>query len=71
MLASAVAAYFYLRVIVAMFFTDPPADAPEIRPPSVMTVAVIAVTLSITFILGMLPQPVLDIADRAGWFFPG
>ncbi len=68
-LASAVAAYFYLRVIVAMFFTDPPADAPEIRPPSVMTVAVIAVTLSITFILGMLPQPVLDIADRAGWFF--
>ncbi len=68
-LASAVAAYFYLRVIVAMFFTDAPVDAPEVRPPSVMTVAVIAATLAITFVLGMLPQPLLDIADQATHFF--
>ena len=27
--ASAIAAYFYVRVIVLMFFTDPPEDAPE------------------------------------------
>ena len=28
-IASAVAAYFYVRVIVLMFFTDPPEDAPD------------------------------------------
>ena len=28
-LASAVAAYFTFEVIVLMFFTDPPADAPR------------------------------------------
>ena len=28
-IASAVAAYFYVRVIVLMFFTDPPDDAPD------------------------------------------
>ncbi len=27
-IASAIAAYFYVRVIVLMFFTDPPQDAP-------------------------------------------
>lgn len=68
-LASAVAAYFYLRVIVLMFFTDPPADAPEVRPPSFLTVTVIAVTLIVTFVLGTLPQPVLDLADQAARFF--
>ncbi len=68
-LASAVAAYFYIRVIVLMFFTDPPAEAPEVRPPSPMTVTVIGLALLITFILGILPQPVLDIADQAARFF--
>ena len=33
-IASAIAAYFYVRVIVLMFFTDPPADAPEVVRPS-------------------------------------
>ena len=31
-LASAIAAYFYVRVIVLMFFTDPPEDAPRSSP---------------------------------------
>ena len=63
--ASAVAAYFYVRVIVLMFFTDPPADAPEVCPPSALTVAAVAVTLILTFLLGTLPQPLLDLADKA------
>ena len=67
-LASAVAAYFYIRVIVLMFFADPPADAPEARPPSAVTTVVIAVALLITFILGTLPQPILDLADKAASF---
>lgn len=67
-LASAVAAYFYLRIIVLMFFTDPPADAPEFRPPSALTRIAIAVPLAVTFMLGTFPQPVLDLVDAAATF---
>ncbi|MCW1957822.1 MAG: NADH-quinone oxidoreductase subunit NuoN [Mycobacterium sp.] len=66
--ASAVAAYFYVRVIVLMFFTDPPQDAPEVSPPGTLSVAAIGVTAVITFLLGALPQPLLDLADAAATF---
>ncbi|WP_199178293.1 NADH-quinone oxidoreductase subunit NuoN [Mycobacterium hubeiense] len=67
-IASAVAAYFYVRVIVLMFFTDPPDDAPEVVVPSVMTTAVVTVTAAVTFALGALPQPLLDLANNADQF---
>ena len=67
--ASAVAAYFYVRVIVLMFFTDPPPeDAPEVIVPSGLTTVVVAVTAVVTFVLGELPQPVLDLANNADTF---
>lgn len=68
-LASAIAAYFYVRVIVLMFFTDPPEDAPEVAPPSSLSVVAIGLTAIITFALGALPQPLLDLADSAARFF--
>jgi NADH-quinone oxidoreductase subunit N len=67
-LASAVAAYFYVRVIVLMFFTEPGEDTPEVSPPSGLTVAVIAIPLLITFALGTFPQPLLDLAESAAAF---
>ena len=67
-LASAIAAYFYVRVIVLMFFTDPPEDAPQVRPPGSLSVATIGLTAVITFALGALPQPLLDLADAAARF---
>ncbi|SDF01747.1 NADH dehydrogenase subunit N [Mycolicibacterium neoaurum] len=67
-IASAVAAYFYVRVIVLMFFTDPPADAPEVVAPSVFTTGAVTVTAAVTFALGALPQPLLDLANDAQQF---
>ncbi len=67
-IASAVAAYFYVRVIVLMFFTDPPDDAPIVVVPSVFTTAVITITAAITFALGALPQPVLDLTNISNQF---
>ena len=67
-LASAIAAYFYVRVIVLMFFTDPPDDAPQFAPPGSLSVATIGVTAVITVALGALPQPLLDLADAASDF---
>lgn len=56
-----------MRVILLMYFSDAPADAPQVCPPSKLTVAVIAVPLIITFVLGMFPQPVLDLVESAGF----
>ncbi|PND57169.1 NADH-quinone oxidoreductase subunit NuoN [Mycobacterium sp. ENV421] len=67
-IASAIAAYFYVRVIVLMFFTDPPQDPPEVVTPSSLSVATITVTAAITFALGALPQPLLDLVDHAARF---
>ncbi|GFG72807.1 NADH-quinone oxidoreductase subunit NuoN [Mycobacterium botniense] len=63
--ASGVAAYFYVRVIVLMFFTDPSANTPHIAVPGVMSKAAIAVCAAVTVLLGIIPQPVLDLADHA------
>jgi NADH-quinone oxidoreductase subunit N len=66
--ASAIAAYFYVRVIVLMFFTDPPDDPPVVVVPSVLSTAVVTITAAITFALGALPQPLLDLANTADQF---
>jgi NADH-quinone oxidoreductase subunit N len=65
---SGVAAYFYVRVIVLMFFTDAPADPPHVVLPSVWSKAAIAVCAAVTVLLGVVPQPVLDLVDAAVQF---
>ena len=67
-LLSAVAAYFYVRVIVLMFFAEPVGDGPTIAVPSALTTVVITVTAVATVALGILPGPVLDLAQHAGAF---
>lgn len=66
-LCSAIAAFFYVRVIVLMFFTDPPADAPTVTAPF-STTLVVAFSAGATLILGVFPQPLLDLAERAATF---
>lgn len=66
--ASGVAAYFYVRVIVLMFFTEPTADTPQVVAPSALGKAAIAVTAAATVVLGILPQPLLDVAEAAAQF---
>ena len=65
---SAVTAFFYARVVVLMFFNDPAADGPTVAIPSGLTASAIALGLAVTVVLGVLPQPVLDLADRAALF---
>src|SRR5690606_4660011 len=64
-IASAIAAFFYVRVIVLMFFSDPAADAPAVVLPSVGTAAVVATAALATVVLGVYPEPVLDLAHSA------
>jgi NADH-quinone oxidoreductase subunit N len=67
-LASAIAAFFYLRVIVVMFFSEPVGDGPSVAIPSWATQAAVIVGVVATIALGIFPQPVLDLADKAGIF---
>ncbi len=67
-LMSAVAVYFYIRIIVVMFFADPVGDGPTVAVPSVLTTVAIAAGLAVTVALGILPGPVLDLAANAGTF---
>ena len=67
-LLSAVAAFFYGRVIVLMYFSDPIGEGPTVVMPSVLTTIVIAVGFAATVALGIVPGPVLDLAAHAGQF---
>jgi len=67
-LLSAVAAFFYIRVIVLMYFSDPVGEGPTVVMPSVLTTIVIAVGFAATVALGVVPGPVLDLAAHAGQF---
>jgi NADH-quinone oxidoreductase subunit N len=64
-LASAIAAFFYARIIVLMFFSEPVADGPSVSVPSVLTFASVAVGVAATVVLGVLPQSVLGLASHA------
>ncbi|MCY0916804.1 MULTISPECIES: NADH-quinone oxidoreductase subunit NuoN [unclassified Streptomyces] len=67
-LSSAIAAFFYIRVIVLMFFSEPKADGPTVAVPSPLTMTTIAVGVAVTVVLGVAPQYFLDLAGQASTF---
>ncbi len=71
-LNSAVSAFFYLRVIVAMYFRPASEDVKTRNQPTgafFLSAAMIIVTIAILF-LGIYPGPALDLAkDSAGQLF--
>ncbi|MFF2269941.1 NADH-quinone oxidoreductase subunit NuoN [Cellulosimicrobium cellulans] len=84
-LASAVAVFFYVRIIVLMFFTAPsggPADGADddgavvegpgvtvVRSTGPTTIAIAVCALGV-LLLGVFPSPVLDLAAEAVKFVP-
>ncbi len=64
-LSSAIAAFFYVRIIVLMFFSDPAPDAPSVVTPSLFTSAAVAVGAAATLVFGIVPQPLLNLANHA------
>lgn len=67
-LLSAVAAFFYVRVVVLMFFSDPAPEGPTVTIPSVFTTVSLSICAAVTVALGVAPQPVLDLAAQASVF---
>ncbi|MFJ8166421.1 NADH-quinone oxidoreductase subunit NuoN [Streptomyces sp. NPDC096136] len=67
-ISSAIAAFFYIRVIVLMFFSEPKADGPTVAVPSPLTMTTIAVGVAVTLVLGLAPQYFLELAGHASTF---
>lgn len=67
-LMSAVAAYFYVRVIVVMFFSEPVGEGPSVTVPSALTTTVIALGTLVTLVLGVAPGVLLDLLASVGVF---
>jgi NADH-quinone oxidoreductase subunit N len=62
-LSSVVAAFFYLRVIVLMYMQEPAGEQLEDR--SVLPRAALAIPAALTLVLGVFPQIVLGVLDKA------
>ena len=67
-LSSAVAAFFYIRVIVLMFFKDPVEDGTSVLIPSALTTITITISAVITLLLGIFPAPLIDFIASTAFF---
>jgi NADH-quinone oxidoreductase subunit N len=64
-LSSAVAAFFYVRVIVLMFFSEPAVDGPIVVVPSALTASAVGIGVLATLVFGVAPEPLLNLANHA------
>jgi proton-translocating NADH-quinone oxidoreductase chain N len=64
-LSSAIAAFFYVRVIVLMFFSDPAPGGPAVVTPGLFTGVAVAFGVITTLVFGIVPQPLLSLANHA------
>ncbi|GEL16346.1 NADH-quinone oxidoreductase subunit NuoN [Pseudonocardia asaccharolytica] len=62
LVASAIAAFYYVRVIVLMYFSDPAPDGPTVTVPGAFTTVAITLGVLITLLLGIVPSLALDWA---------
>ena len=68
LLNSAVAAYYYLRLLVVMYFYEPGEVASHLEPLTPGLRAALILPAIGTFVLGILPGTVLDFAQRSASF---
>jgi NADH-quinone oxidoreductase subunit N len=65
LVCSAIAAFFYLRVIVLMYFSEPAPDGPSVSLPGPLTTVSITLGVLVTLLLGVVPTAALDWAAAA------
>jgi NADH-quinone oxidoreductase subunit N len=67
-LSSAIAVFFYLRVILMLFFADATNDSISVVIPSILTRISITISAVFTILLGVAPSLVFDIAQDFAYF---
>ncbi|GAB6901183.1 NADH-quinone oxidoreductase subunit NuoN [Kineosporia succinea] len=68
--ASAIAVFFYIRVIVLMYFNDSVGDAVTVTRPGALTILAVGVGVVATVGLGILPSAALGLANSSSVFLP-
>ncbi|MGZ9159578.1 MAG: NADH-quinone oxidoreductase subunit N [Candidatus Limnocylindrales bacterium] len=63
-LNAAVAAFYYLRIVVYMYMREPSSDAPPLRHGALMWGGLAAASV-LTILFGLIPTPLLEIVNRA------
>ena len=66
LLNSAVAAYYYLRILVVMYMREPGESVESLPPAGAMLQIAVYGSAAGTLLLGIFPSLVLDFANRAG-----
>jgi NADH-quinone oxidoreductase subunit N len=66
--ASIIAAFFYVRVVVLMYFADPTEETASVAIPSAFTTVTLTAATVMTIALGIFPQWLLDVIEQAGVF---
>jgi NADH-quinone oxidoreductase subunit N len=69
-LASAAAAFFYVRVIVLMYFSEPTGTGAVVASPGIGTTFAVMLAAAVTVILGVAPSVLLNPAATASVFLP-
>jgi len=67
-LSSAIAVFFYLRVMLMLFFTDSTNNSISVVIPSILTRISISICALLTIILGIAPSLLFDIAQDFAYF---
>jgi len=67
-LSSAIAAFFYIRVIVLMFFKDPIDDGTSVVIPPTLTRTTVIASFVVTIALGVFPAPLIDFINNFAIF---
>ncbi|MDO5034768.1 MAG: NADH-quinone oxidoreductase subunit NuoN [Actinomycetaceae bacterium] len=69
LVASAITAFYYFRLVVLMFFTEPSENTVVVKSEGYTSIAVVIAALS-TIFLGVFPQPILDALANVVVFLP-
>lgn len=67
-LTSIVIAFPYLRVVVMMWLSEPGESTPTVSIPGALTSASLAIGTVATLVLGVIPGPLIELADKASSF---
>ncbi|OLB80568.1 MAG: NADH-quinone oxidoreductase subunit N, partial [Actinobacteria bacterium 13_2_20CM_2_71_6] len=67
-ITSMILAFPYLRVVVLMWLSEPGENTPTVSIPGALTSAALAIGGLATLLLGVVPQPLLDLTNRAAEF---
>jgi NADH-quinone oxidoreductase subunit N len=67
-ISSMILSFPYLRVVVMMWLSEPGENPPTVSLPGALTAAALTIGAAATVLLGVVPQPLLDMTNQAAQF---